>query len=108
MRKEGFLLKNKFKFNVSRGEEQKRFDFSNPDMAQVSQIFNDAFGDTFSRLGVPIPEGCTPCRPCEGTGRVIKIKTHLLGTSKKVTGDPCPHCGGKGYLPKDGSRPAEQ
>ena len=90
MRKEGFLLKNKFKFNVSRGEEQKRFDFSNPDMAQVS------------------PEGCTPCQPCEGTGRVIKIKTHLLGTSKKVTGDPCPHCGGKGYLPKDGSGPAEQ
>ena len=83
-------MKNKFKFNVSRGEEQKRFDFSNPDIAQVSQIFNDAFGDTFSRLGVPIPEGCTPCRPCEGTGRVIKIKTHLLGTSKKVTGDPCP------------------
>ena len=92
-------MKNKFKFNVSRGEEQKRFDFSNLDMAQVSQIFNDAFGDTFSRLGVPIPEG---------TGRVIKIKTHLLGTSKKVTGDPCPHCGGKGYLPKDGSGPAEQ
>lgn len=88
------------KFNFSREEEQQRFDFSDPDMTQVSQIFNDVFGDTFSRLGVTIPEDCVPCRPCEGTGRVIKVKKHLLGTSKKVTQDPCPHCDGKGYLPK--------
>ncbi len=89
-------MKDDFKFQVSR--EKQHFDFSNPDMDEVSQVFNNMFGDTFARAGTVIPDGCVRCQPCEGTGRVIKIRKFLLGTSKTVTKTPCPYCQGKGYV----------
>ena len=92
-------MKDDFKFQVSK--ERKNFDFANPDIGQVSQIFSDAFGGPFAVEKQELPEGFVRCQSCEGTGRVIQVKKHLLGTSKKVTQDPCPHCGGKGCVPKE-------
>lgn len=46
-------MKDDFKFQVSR--EKQHFDFSNPDMDEVSQVFNNMFGDTFARAGNGYP-----------------------------------------------------
>ncbi|MCI8651744.1 MAG: hypothetical protein HFF05_04780 [Oscillospiraceae bacterium] len=81
-------------------EPKKPIDYSNPDLDEVSQIFHTMFGDSFPQEEKILPEGCVFCRPCEGTGRIIKIRKFLLGTSKTVTKTPCPHCGGKGYVPE--------
>lgn len=91
-------MKGKFHAQVSKGEEKKNLDFADPDMGQVSQVFHEMFGDAFPTSKATIPAGFLPCPHCEGTGRVIKVKKHLLGTSKNVTKDPCPHCEGKGYM----------
>ena len=94
-------MKDRFKFQVS--QEKQNFDFANPDLNEAAQIFNAMFGDAFPKPEITLPEGRVPCRSGEGTGRVIKVKRHLfgMGTSKTVTKDPCPHCGGKGYVPEE-------
>ena len=92
-------MKDNLKFHASK--EKKDFDFANPDMEQVTQIFSDMFGGPFAVEKQDIPENCVRCPGCEGTGRVIQVKKHLLGTSKNVTKDPCPRCEGMGYVPKE-------
>lgn len=94
-------MKDRFKFQFSHGEEKKNFDFADPDVDQVSQIFHDMFGESFGPNKPELPVGCVRCQSCEGTGRVVKVKKHLLGTSKTVTKELCPHCGGKGYIPQN-------